>query len=155
MLYTETMEIEPMYLPQISAEVVAILRERATEGGIAWEADVPSVEPFPYVYGSPLHLRQIFLNIHGDCIKFTNPGGKITTRMECLSRSKDTVTYRWTISDTGIGMSEEFLKHTFDPFVQENSSARSQYQGTGLNAHLAKPLEMEKVKQTISEQVRK
>ena len=114
-----------MYLPQISAEVVAILRERATEGGIAWEADVPSVEPFPYVYGSPLHLRQIFLNIYGNCIKFTNPGGKITTRMECLSRSKDTVTYRWIISDTGIGMSEEFLKHIFDPFVQENSSARS------------------------------
>lgn len=50
------------------------------------------------------------------------------------------VTYRWTISDTGVGMSEDFLQHIFEPFAQENSDARSVYQGTGLGMAIAKSL---------------
>lgn len=50
------------------------------------------------------------------------------------------MTYRWTISDTGIGMSEEFVRHIYDPFVQEHSDARSVYQGTGLGMSIVKSL---------------
>ena len=50
------------------------------------------------------------------------------------------MTYRWTIADTGIGMSEDFLQHIFDPFTQENSDARSVYRGTGLGMSIVKGL---------------
>ena len=49
-----------------------------------------------------------------------------------VSRTEDDVVYRFSVSDTGIGMSEEFLEHIFEPFVQEKTDARSVYQGTGL-----------------------
>lgn len=50
------------------------------------------------------------------------------------------ITYRWTISDTGIGMSEEFLQHIFEPFSQEQADARSVYHGTGLGMSIVKKL---------------
>ena len=55
-------------------------------------------------------------------------------------REDDVVTYQWIIHDTGIGMSEEFLSHIFEPFVQEKSDARSVYQGTGLGMSIVKTL---------------
>ena len=93
-----------------------------------------------YVYGSSLHLRQIFLNIYGNCIKYNRPGGKITTVMEAVDVHDGICTYRWTISDTGIGMSAEFLSRIFDPFSQEKTDARSVYQGTGLGMAIARGL---------------
>ena len=92
------------------------------------------------VYGSPLHLRQIFLNIYGNCIKYNRPGGKISTRVEAQDVRDGWCVYRWTISDTGVGMSQEFLDHIFDPFAQEKNDARSVYQGTGLGMTIVKGL---------------
>ena len=60
--------------------------------------------------------------------------------METVAQSEKTVTYRCTISDTGIGMSPEFLKHIFEPFSQEQHDARSFYQGTGLGMSIVKTL---------------
>ncbi|MGO5165877.1 MULTISPECIES: ATP-binding protein [unclassified Candidatus Paralachnospira] len=85
-------------------------------------------------------MRQIFLNIYGNSIKFTNPGGKISTKQECIEEKDNVITYRWTISDTGIGMSEEFLQHIFEPFSQEQADARSVYHGTGLGMSIVKKL---------------
>ena len=99
----------------------------------------------PYVYGSPLHLRQILLNIYTNCIKYNRVGGRITTRFQCLGRKNQVVTYRWTISDTGIGMSEAFLEHIFDPFSQENVADRK---GTGLGMTIVQNL-VEKMHGTI------
>ena len=99
-----------------------------------------SVIPYPYIYGSPVHLRQIFLNIYGNCIKYNRPGGKITTIVDTLEEHDGICSYRWTITDTGVGMSEEFLAHIFEPFAQERNDARSVYQGTGLGMSIVKGL---------------
>ena len=131
---------EPMSLRALTREVSVIEGEHALEAGVTLEPDTKSNLPYPYVYGSPLHLRQIFLNIYSNSIKYNKPGGKIYSSVECLSADSKTVTYRWTISDTGIGMSEEFLKHIFDPFTQEKNDARSVYQGTGLGMSIVKAL---------------
>ena len=131
---------EPMSLRALIREVSVIEGEHASEAGVTLESDTKSNLPYPYVYGSPLHLRQIFLNIYSNSIKYNKPGGKIYSSVECLSADSKTVTYRWTISDTGIGMSEEFLKHIFDPFTQEKNDARSVYQGTGLGMSIVKAL---------------
>lgn len=132
---------EPMNLAKISTEILTILAQRAAEEGITLEYDPASSKlDVAYVYGSPLHLRQIFLNIYGNCIKYNHIGGKVRTNLTKLLQTEDTVTYRWTISDNGIGMSEEFVKHIFEPFAQEHSDARSVYQGTGLGMAIVKAL---------------
>ena len=92
------------------------------------------------VYGSPLHLRQIFLNIYGNCIKYNKSCGRVETAVSCLGIADGRVTYRWVIRDTGIGMSKEFLQHIFEPFSQEHSDARSIYRGAGLGMSIVKAL---------------
>ena len=132
---------EPMDLYLLSKEIHTIIDQRAAEAGITvrFEEKSDSIV-FPWVYGSPLHIRQIFLNIYTNCIKYNKPGGSISTLVEYLGRENNTVTYRWTISDTGIGMSEEFLQHIYDPFTQEKIDARSVYQGTGLGMTIVREL---------------
>lgn len=140
-LEDENIEIshEPIDLGEISREVGTIISGRTAEAGIAFEIGKQEL-PVSYVYGSPLHIRQIFLNIYGNCIKYNKPHGKVTTTLKCLGEKNGIVTYRWTISDTGIGMSEEFLKHIFEPFVQEHSDARTVYSGTGLGMSIVKKI---------------
>ena len=130
---------EAISLPEISREVGTIIAERAAEAGITMKVGAQEL-PCPYVYGSPLHLRQIFLNVYGNCIKYNRVGGSVSTSLECLSQDAQHVTYRWTISDTGVGMSPEFIQHIFEPFAQERSDARSVYQGTGLGMTIVKGL---------------
>lgn len=130
---------EPIDLAELSHEVGTIISARAAEAGITLEAG-EQVLPVQYVYGSPLHMRQLFLNIYGNCIKYNHVGGKVTTSLTCLNHEGGRVTYRWKITDTGIGMSEEFLQHIFEPFTQESSDSRSVYQGTGLGMTIVKSL---------------
>ena len=59
---------------------------------------------------------------------------------DALQQENGKVVYRWTISDTGVGMSEEFLKHVYEPFAQEKADARSVYFGTGLGMTIVKNL---------------
>ena len=137
---------EPLDLETLTSDVFTIIEQRAAESGITMVRDERS-DPMelPYVYGSPLHLRQILLNIYTNCIKYNRVGGRITTRFQCLGRKSQVVTYRWTISDTGIGMSEAFLEHIFDPFSQENVADRK---GTGLGMTIVQNL-VEKMHGTI------
>ena len=144
---TVTLAHEPIDLAKISREVGAIIAERASDAGITLEYGSQTL-PEPYVYGSALHLRQIFLNVYGNCIKYNKAGGTIKTSLECLRSNPTTVTYRWTIADTGVGMSKAFLERIFDPFAQEKNDARSVYQGTGLGMTIVKSL-VEKMGGTI------
>ena len=130
---------EPLDLRGISRDVGTIIEERTAEEGVTIEFGEQEL-PQPFVYGSPLHLRQIFLNVYGNCIKYNRKGGKIKTTLKCLRNDGKNVTYQWTISDTGVGMSPEFLANIFEPFVQEKNDARSVYQGTGLGMTIVKDL---------------
>ncbi len=132
---------EYIRLTDLTRDIVSIISSRATEAGVEmiYEKGKTAI-PYPYLYGSPLHLRQIFLNIYGNCIKYNRPGGSITTVVDSLGEKDGVCTYRWTITDTGVGMSEEFLRHIFEPFTQERQDARSVYQGTGLGMTIVKEL---------------
>ncbi len=132
---------EYISLEELTQDILSIIGERAAETGVVMEDEGGKLElAYPYIYGSPLHLRQIFLNIYGNCIKYNRPGGKVTTMVEAFPGEKGMCTYRWTISDTGVGMSPEFLEHILDPFTQEKNDARSYYQGTGLGMAIVKGL---------------
>ena len=136
-----TLAHEPINLNQLSRDILTIIGQKAAESGITMEYDTTS-DPVavPWVYGSPLHLRQIFLNIYTNCIKYNKVGGKVCSKVVCLGMAENTVTYRWIITDTGIGMSQEFLERIFDPFSQERTDARSVYHGTGLGMAIVKGL---------------
>ena len=132
---------EVINLYELTKDIVTIIKGRATEAGVEWDYEKgKSAIPYPYIYGSPVHLRQIFLNVYGNCIKYNRYGGKITTIVDTLEEHDNICTYRWTIRDTGVGMSKEFLSHIFEPFAQEKNDARSVYQGTGLGMAIVKSL---------------
>ena len=120
-------------LYKLSQDVLTIMEQRAAEAGVNMEYDRSSDKvEYTWVYASALHVRQIFLNVYGNCVKYNQVGGKVKTRLENLGVKDGIVTYRWIISDTGRGMSKEFLQHIFEPFAQEHTDARSVYNGTGL-----------------------
>ena len=131
-------------LVELTKDIVTIIVGRVMDAGLVWDYERGKAHiPYRYIYGSPMHLRQIFLNIYGNCIKYNRPGGSITTIVDCPdeeNRNDGICTYRWTISDTGVGMSEEFLEHIFEPFAQERNDARSVYHGTGLGMTIVKSL---------------
>ena len=145
----EELSSELVCLPDVFYDMKAIIDGSALDKGISVDFSEDSIWVHPYVITNPLYLRQIFLNIYGNSIKFTNFGGKISTKQQCIKEKDNVITYRWIISDTGIGMSEEFLEHIFEPFVQEKTDARSVYQGTGLGMAIVKSL-VDKMNGTIN-----
>lgn len=93
----------------------------------------------PYVMADELRIREVLLNIISNAVKFTKDGGTISFAAEnCPGNDEHHVIVRYRISDTGIGMSEEFQTKIFDEFSQENSGARTSYKGTGLGMAIAK-----------------
>lgn len=90
--------------------------------------------------GNPIYVERLLTNISDNAVKFTGPGGSV--RVWCAEKYADEerVVYEFGCADTGIGMSETFLEHAFEPFTQENETSRSRYEGTGLGLAIAKKI---------------
>ena len=132
---------EPFSITEEGRKATVIIDLQAQESGISTVVNfTPQDRRLTFVYGSPLHLRRAMMNIYSNCIKYNRRNGKITTDVQIVDYDDRYVTYRWIITDTGIGMSEEFLDRMFDPFVQADTDAKSIYQGTGLGMSIAKAL---------------
>ncbi len=87
-----------------------------------------------------IRLNQIFFNIISNAVKYTPSGGTVSYRTENIEVHPGTVACDYVISDTGIGMSEEFQKVMFQAFVQEDTSITAELKGTGLGLSIAKTL---------------
>ena len=100
------------------------------------------IGPFwhPYLVGSELHVRQVLINILSNAVKYTPDGGTIRFCAKETLYEEGLVHLRMEITDNGIGMSEEFLQHIFEPFTQEQRSSRTHYKGTGLGMAITKKL---------------
>ncbi len=93
------------------------------------------------VFCDRLHLNQVLLNLLGNSVKFTPPGGMIWLRVLQNENSHDGYgTYEFHVKDNGIGMTPEFAKKVFEPFERERSSTVSGIQGTGLGMAITKNL---------------
>ena len=93
----------------------------------------------PYVMADELRIREVLFNIISNAVKFTKDGGTISFVAEnCPGNDEHHIIVRYRISDTGIGMSEEFQTRIFDEFSQENDGARTSYKGTGLGMAITK-----------------
>ena len=132
---------ENFYLPKLLHEVETIAQMRADEECITIRfMDDPYSVPYPNLIGSSLHVKQIFLNLITNSIKYNRKNGSVDCCLKEEKESDERVLVDVTIKDTGIGMSEDFLKNIFQPFVQADQGARSQYKGTGLGMAIVKEL---------------
>ncbi len=93
-----------------------------------------------YYIGDDMKLRQVMINILGNAVKFTPEGGTVSFIVEDVARMDRKASLRFTIRDTGIGMSPEFLPKLFDTFTQEDSSSTSRYGSTGLGMSITKSI---------------
>ncbi len=94
-----------------------------------------------YVRNSALHLKKILMNLFTNCVKYNKPDGSIHMQMHMLERTGEKITCQFIIEDTGLGMSEDFIKnHLFKPFEQADESSRSSYMGTGLGMSIVQQL---------------
>ena len=97
---------EVIDLNQLASDILTITEMRAAEVGVTLNyQNQQEALRYPYVYGSPVHLRQLFVNIYSNAIKYNKIGGSIHTEFRFIKKEANTVTYQWVISDTGIGMS--------------------------------------------------
>jgi CheY-like chemotaxis protein/two-component sensor histidine kinase len=87
-----------------------------------------------------IRLNQIFFNIISNAVKYTLEGGTVKYYTENLVVKGNSVSAYYIVEDTGIGMSEEFQKHMFEPFQQESSEVTAHLQGTGLGLSISKSL---------------
>jgi len=94
----------------------------------------------PYYIGDVMKIQQILINIIGNAIKFTPEYGKVIFEIKQEKVTKRNALVRFSIADTGIGISKDFLPHLFNSFEQEHTGATSSYKGTGLGLAICKNL---------------
>ena len=133
-LHEEVVDVQ-----KLMNEVKTITEMRGAENGIVIETQSKNIR-HPYIMGSPLHIKQIFINIITNAIKYNQKGGKVRCLIEEKESKDQKASYKIVIEDNGIGMHEDFVKHIFKPFTQESNDARSVYQGTGLGMSIVKNL---------------
>lgn len=140
--YPDDLEVQRKCREQImtsSKYLVSIVNDildmnKLESGGVV-EQEIPF-----NLAGNPIYVESLLTNISDNAVKFTGPGGSV--RVWCAEKYADEerVVYEFGCADTGIGMSETFLEHAFEPFTQENETSRSRYEGTGLGLAIAKKI---------------
>lgn len=128
----------PVDIRTISDMVCSIMQGFLTNRSIHFETrfDTPQ---WPYVMADDVRIREVLVNILGNAVKFTEDGGTISFEISYRNENEEGPIYvTYLISDTGVGMSEDFLTHIFDEFSQEANNARTQYRGTGLGMAITK-----------------
>ncbi len=120
--------------------ILTMTSSLAEQRNIALSVDYKDIE-HEYIFADILHLDQVTLNIVGNAIKYTNPGGKVEIVVsEKPSRDIGYANYVITCADNGIGMSPDFLKHIFESFERERSATESGVEGAGLGMSITKRL---------------
>ena len=133
------LEHRPFDLREVLQEVNTIVKMNMGPGGLKISIDNTNLRHV-HLLGSPLHLKQILQNIGGNAVKYNREGGSISISAAEIACTDGVATYQFVCADTGCGMSEAFLSHAFEPFAQEDTSARTAYMGTGLGLPIAKQL---------------
>ena len=118
-------------------QVNSMISSQCKEKGLDYEFRVIGKTDDYYV-GDGMRIRQIVINLLGNAVKFTHKGGKVSFVIEEGPRSDEEAELRFVVSDTGIGMSEEFLPQLFDAFSQEDSSSTNIYGSSGLGMAITK-----------------
>ena len=139
----------PFNLRSISREVFVVIEQVAAEQNIriVWEKKEIIHRD---LIGSPGYVKRVMMNILSNAVKYNRENGHIyLSCMEIPSEQPGMTTMEFICRDAGIGMTEEFQKHIFEPFAQEHTGSRTKFPGTGLGMAIAKNL-VEKMGGTIT-----
>jgi PAS domain S-box-containing protein len=130
---------EEFYFTQTLEQVNTMISGQCRDKGLNYECRIIG-NVNDYYIGDDMKLRQVLINILGNAVKFTPAGGKVRFIVQNVARFEGNSTLRFIISDTGIGMSKEYLPKIFDAFSQEDSSSTNKYGSTGLGMSITKSL---------------
>ena len=132
-----TLRNEEFSFPKLLEAINTMFSSQCQDKGLEYQCRINS-EVDDYYIGDNMKLRQVLINILGNAVKFTPEGGKIDLMVERKAKYEGKSTLCFTIADTGIGMSKEFLPHIFDTFAQEDSSSTNKYGSSGLGLAITK-----------------
>lgn len=135
-----TLEHAPFNLKELCDDALVLCKLRASGNGITMQDNSLPYATGPYVIGSPTHIRRIIINLLDNSIKYNKRGGSVTFSSQTKPLDDGRALFCFSVSDTGIGMAPEFLKHIYEPFAQEGDDARSKFQGTGMGMPIVKSL---------------
>lgn len=131
---------DSLSLPELLENIVAIMQPNIKARNQSFSIHLKNVRHEQF-YSDALRLRQIFINILSNASKFTPAEGQITVNVEELvTGNKESAEFLFSISDTGMGMSPEFMEHLFDPFSRERDSRVDKTEGSGLGMAITKKL---------------
>ncbi len=126
---------------EVIESTIAMLQPTAEEKGVEFKVTTKNADINSYVKIDVMRMKQIFVNLISNAIKFTPAGGNVEVSFECIGHDGMIAHDVITISDTGIGMSDEFLKDgIFKPFSQESNEVTHYYAGSGLGLSIVKKL---------------
>ena len=131
-----TLNVEKMNLPQQISQLDSVIRQQA--GQRRQTFTVETHVQHENVLADPNRLNQVLMNILSNAVKYTPTGGHIRLEVDELTHTEHYAKYLFVVQDNGIGMSEEFQKHIFEPFERERTSTVSKVQGTGLGMAITK-----------------
>lgn len=125
-------------LPNLAHGLRSILQSSITSKNIDFYIDTVDVE-HEMIICDKLRVNQILINIASNAVKYTNSGGKIMVKISETGGAPEGYSdFAFSVADTGIGMSEEFLKTIFEPFTRETNSTVNKIEGTGLGMAITK-----------------
>ena len=130
---------EEFEISKLLEQINIIFSSQCQEKGLEYNCSVNG-ELSDYYIGDCMKLRQILINILGNAVKFTPEHGKVSLTVEKTGHFDNRSTIQFTISDTGIGMSEDYLPKIFDTFSQEETGDANRYGSTGLGMAITKNL---------------
>lgn len=131
----------PFNMLKLLDDIFTITEIRAKDNGINVKKNEDDrIQDYPYLWGSPLHVRQIYINLLGNAIKYNKKNGSVLCDVSIEKKGENHVSVKMVIKDTGIGMSQEFLQRIFDPFAREHEEMTGQREGTGLGLSIVKQL---------------
>lgn len=128
----------PFDLEEVMGNLATIVSIKSQEKNIEFLLETAQNVPARLI-GDPLRLRQVLINLAGNAVKFTEKG-EVIIRTELEQDEGDTVTLRFTVKDTGIGMTQKQIDNLFRPFTQADSSITRKFGGTGLGLTISKRL---------------
>lgn len=130
---------EAFSLPVLLGQINDIIGSQCKDKGLEWNSNLTG-NVGEFYMGDELKIKEILINILGNAVKFTPEGGKVLFTVEGIRHYEDNTVFCFTIEDTGIGMSKEYLPKLFEPFSQEDYSLRSKFGSTGLGMSITKSI---------------
>ncbi len=142
-LESGTIELEhkPFDLGELLLSTIPIISTNAGENGIEFRGGRDDTHiTHRYVYGSPVHLKRVLMNVASNAVKYNRQGGYVKIYCNELQSDDNNASFEFVCEDSGLGMSEDFQKRAFEPFSQEGKETTTSFSGTGLGLSIVKDI---------------